>query len=74
MGHTFEQRGQGEFNNNMHRKQGHPGMDEKYDKGMRSPWLGVIGHQDAGLVSPEVSEQGGGGHADSGYSGGGGMS
>lgn len=72
MGHSFEQAGPGDTIINMTRPDGHAQLDEKYDKGMRSPWLGVIGHQDAGLVSPETSPQDGGGHMDSGYSGTGG--
>lgn len=72
MGHSFEQSGPGDSIINMTRPDGHAHLDEKYDKGMRSPWLGVIGHQDAGLVSPETSPQSGSGHMDSGYSGTGG--
>jgi len=69
MGHSFEQSGPGDTIINMRRPDGHAQMDEKYDKGMRTPWLAQIGHQDAGLVSPEVSDQGGSGHMDSGFSG-----
>jgi hypothetical protein len=72
IGHSFEQSGPGDTIINMRRPDGHAQLDEKYDKGMRTPWLGTIGHQDAGLVSPEVSDQGGSGHMDSGYSGTGG--
>jgi hypothetical protein len=72
MGHSFEQSGPGDSIINMHRPDGHAHLDQKYDKGMRSPWLAQIGHQDAGLVSPEVSDQSGSGHMDSGYSGTGG--
>jgi hypothetical protein len=72
MGHSFEQSGPGDTIINMTRPDGHAQLDQKYDKGMRSPWLGQIGHQDAGLVSPETSPQSGSGHMDSGYSGTGG--
>lgn len=71
MGHSFEQSGPGDQIINMRRPDGHAHLDQKYDKGMRSPFLSQLG-QDAGLVSPETSEQGGSGHMDSGYSGHGG--
>lgn len=69
IGHSFEQSGPGDAIINMTRPDGHAHLDQKYDKGMRSPWLGTIGNQDAGLVSPETSAQNGSGHMDSGYSG-----
>jgi hypothetical protein len=69
MGFTFEQSGPGDTIINMTRPDGHAQLDEKYDKGCRTPWLATIGHQDAGLVSPEVGPEGGSGHMDSGYSG-----
>jgi hypothetical protein len=69
MGFSFEQSGPGDTIINMTRPNGHAQLDEKYDKGMRTPWLGVIGHQDAGLVSPEIGPESGSGHMDSGYSG-----
>ena len=72
MGHSFEQSGPGDTIINMTRPNGHAQLDQKYDKGMRTPWLGTIGHQDAGLVSPETSPESGSGHMDSGYSGTGG--
>jgi len=53
---------------NMHRPEGHAHLDQKLDKGMRSPILGQL-PMDAGLVSPETSEQSGSGHGDSGYTG-----
>lgn len=71
MGHSFEQSGPGDSIINMRRPDGHAHLDQKYDKGMRSPWLGQLS-QEAGLVSPEVAGQDGSGHGDSGYSGGGG--
>jgi hypothetical protein len=73
MSHSFEQSGPGDTIMEMRRPDGHAHLDQKYDKGMRTPWLSMIGHQDAGLESPEVSNQGGGGHMDSGYSGVGGV-
>jgi len=72
LGHSFESSGPGDTIINMTRPDGHAQLDQKYDKGMRTPWLGQIGHQDAGLVSPETSPQSGSGHMDSGYSGTGG--
>ena len=69
MGHSFEQSGPGDTIINMTRPDGHAHLDEKYDKGNRTPWLSTISHQDAGLVSPETSAQSGSGHMDSGYSG-----
>jgi hypothetical protein len=71
MGHSFEQAGPGDSIINMRRPDGHAHLDQKYDKGMRSPFLSQL-PQDAGLVSPEESAQSGSGHTDSGYSGGGG--
>lgn len=71
MGHDFEQSGPGDSIIEMHRPDGHAHMDQKLDKGMRTPWLSQLS-QEAGLESPSVSGQGGSGHGDSGYSGGGG--
>lgn len=56
---------------NMTRPSGHAHLDEKFDKGNRSPWIGQL-PMDAGLASPETSPESGSGHMDSGYSGGGG--
>jgi hypothetical protein len=68
MGHSFEQSGPGDTIMNMHRPEGHAHLDQKLDKGMRSPILSQL-PMDAGLVSPETSAQTGSGHGDSGYSG-----
>lgn len=57
---------------NMHRPDGHAHLDQKLDKGMRSPWLSQL-PQEAGLESPETSGQSGSGHGDAGFSGGGGV-
>lgn len=71
MGHSFEQSGPGDTIMNMSRPEGHAHLDQKFDKGNRSPWIGQL-PMDAGLNSPETSSQSGSGHMDSGYSGGGG--
>lgn len=68
MGFSFEQSGPGDQIVNLHRPDGHAHLDQKLDKGNRSPWLSQL-TQDAGLVSPEDSSQGGSGHMDSGYTG-----
>lgn len=68
MGFSFEQSGPGDTIMNLHRPDGHAQLDQKLDKGMRTPWLSQF-PQDAGLVSPEESSQGGSGHMDSGYTG-----
>lgn len=70
MPHSFEQSGPGDMIMNLSRPDGHAHLDEKHDKAGRTPWLGQL-PQEAGLESPEVSSQGGSGHMDSGYSGGG---
>lgn len=70
MGFDFEKSGPGDMIMNFRRPEGHAQLDEKLDKGMRTPWLGQL-PQEAGLVSPEEPSQGGSGHGDSGYSGGG---
>ncbi len=46
---------------------GHAHLDQKLDKGMRSPMLGQL-PQEAGLESPETATEGSG-HGDSGYGG-----
>lgn len=71
LGHSFEQSGPGDTIMNMSRPEGHAHLDQKFDKGNRSPWIGQL-PMDAGLNSPETSSQSGSGHMDSGYSGGGG--
>jgi hypothetical protein len=71
MGFSFEQSGPGDSIMNMRRPDGHAHLDQKLDKGMRSPYLSQF-PAGAGLVSPEEPSQGGSGHGDSGYSGGGG--
>jgi hypothetical protein len=72
MGFSFEQSGPGDSITSMTRPEGHAGQDEKIDKMGRSPWsLAGKFPTAAGLVSPEESPQGGTGHGDSGYSGGG---
>jgi hypothetical protein len=68
MGHSFEQAGPGDSIRNMHRPEGHAHLDQKLDKGMRSPMLSQL-PGGAGLESPETSEQSGSGHGDSGYTG-----
>jgi hypothetical protein len=72
IGHSFEQAGPGDMIMNLHRPEGHAHLDEKLDKGNRTPWLSLL-PQEAGLVSPETSEQDGSGHGDTGYSGQGGV-
>jgi hypothetical protein len=68
MGHSFEKSGPGDSIMNMHRPEGHAHLDQKLDKGMRSPMLAQL-PVEAGLVSPETSAQSGSGHGDSGYTG-----
>jgi len=70
MSHSFEQSGPGDTIMNMTRPEGHAHLDQKIDKGGRSPWIGKL-PGGAGLESPAESAQGGSGHGDSGYSGGG---
>lgn len=70
MPHSFEQSGPGDTIHNFTRPDGHAHLDQKLDKGMRSPWVGQL-PMDAGLESPATSSQSGSGHGDSGYSGGG---
>lgn len=71
LGHSFEQSGPGDSIMNLHRPEGHAHLDQKLDKGMRSPMLAQL-PQDAGLETPATSSQSGSGHGDSGYHGGGG--
>lgn len=68
MGFSFEQSGPGDTIMNLKRPDGHAHLDQKLDKGMRTPYLSQF-PQEAGLASPEESSQGGSGHMDSGYSG-----
>lgn len=70
MSHSFEQSGPGDSIMEMRRPEGHAHLDQKHDKGMRSPMLSQL-PMDAGLASPETSAQSGSGHGDSGYTGGG---
>jgi hypothetical protein len=72
MGFSFEQSGPGDTIMNMHRPDGHAHLDEKHDKMNRTPWLSQL-PQGAGLETPEDPSQGGSGHGDSGFSGGGGV-
>ena len=55
MGHDFE--GSDSMNQRMvkPRPEGHGSADQKYDKGMRSPWLSQF-PMGGELVSPEVDE------------------
>lgn len=71
MSHSFEQSGPGDTIMNLRRPEGHAHLDQKLDKGMRSPMLAQL-PMEAGLASPATSSQDGSGHGDSGYSGGGG--
>jgi hypothetical protein len=70
MGHSFEKSQPGHQIHEMRRPDGHAHLDQKYDKGMRSPMLGQL-PQEAGLESPSTSAEDGSGHDDHGYSGGG---
>lgn len=70
LSHSFEQSGPGDSIMEMRRPDGHAHLDQKLDKGMRSPWVGQL-PMDAGLESPATSGQSGSGHGDSGYTGGG---
>ena len=70
MSHSFEQSGPGDSIMNMTRPEGHAHLDQKIDKGGRSPWVSKL-PMAAGLESPAESAQNGSGHGDSGYSGGG---
>lgn len=70
MGFSFEQSGPGDTIMDLTRPEGHANLDQKLDKGMRTPWLSKL-PSGAGLESPEVGPEGGSGHGDSGYSGGG---
>lgn len=72
MGHSFEKSTEGDAFINFHRPDGHAQLDQKYDKAGRTPWLSML-PQEAGLVSPETSEQDGSGHMDSGFTSGGGI-
>ena len=65
---NFEQSGPGDTIMNLRRPDGHAHLDEKLDKGMRTPWLAQF-PMEAGLQSPEDPSQGGSGHMDSGYTG-----
>lgn len=53
----------------MTRPEAHAHLDQKFDKGMRSPWLSKL-PSGAGLESPSTSDQGGSGFNDHGYTGG----
>lgn len=55
MGHSFEQSGPGDMRMVKSRPEGHGSADQKYDKGMRSPWLSQF-PSGGELVSPEVDE------------------
>lgn len=66
MGHSFEKPQPGHQIHEMHRPDGHAHLDQKYDKGMRSPMIGQL-PMEAGLETPGTTEQGGSGHGDSGY-------
>lgn len=70
MGHGFEQSRPEHTVHDMHRPEGHAHLDQKYDKGMRSPMNSQL-PQEAGLESPSTSAEGGSGHGDSGYTNGG---
>lgn len=70
MGHSFEKSQPGHQIHEMHRPDGHAHLDQKYDKGMRSPMIGQL-PMEAGLESPATSAESGSGHDDHGYSGGG---
>lgn len=54
MGHDFEGSLPGHTIMNMHRPEGHGHLDQKHDKGMRSPYLPQL-PTDAGLESPSVA-------------------
>ena len=68
MSHSFEQPGPGDGIHEMRRPEGHAHLDQKLDKGMRSPMIGQL-PMNAGLESPSESAQNGSGHGDSGYTG-----
>lgn len=70
MGHSFEQSMPHHVIHEMHRPDGHAHLDQKYDKGMRSPMIGQL-PMEAGLESPSNSAEGGTGHGDTGYHDGG---
>lgn len=67
MSNSFEQSRPDHMIIPQQRPQGHAHMDQKYDKGMRSPMVGQL-PMDAGLEMPE-SDTLGSGHDDHGYGG-----
>lgn len=53
MPHDFEQSRPDHQIHEKHIPEGHAHLDQKYDKGMRSPMIGQLPHMVNGLESPQ---------------------